>query len=723
MSTLAELRNTRLEKLRKLEQLGVDAFPANANKNVKNIEVINNFDKLENTKVTAAGRITAIRAYKDLAFVVIKDGTSTLQLYIKRASVQTPNRKNSELAFEDINLLDISDYIEAYGTVTKTKTGEISVEVETLRMLSKAIRPVPDKWEGFKDIEERYRKRYVDLLINDEAKKLIDTRWKITEETRKFLWKNEFKEVETPILQPLYGGTNARPFSTHFNALNCDFYLRVAPELYLKRLIVGGYERVFEIARNFRNEGIDHSHFPEFTMLEWYEAYADYHRVMDLAEDLIKHLVKEITGGTIITVKGQKIDVGKKWERIAVEDILKKELGIEWDKVTNEEAKELAKKYKLNIRGTWDKNKLLFNLYDSEITPKLSEPTWVIDYPISVSPLSHAHRSKPGRAERFEGYIGGVEIFDGWSEIVSGIEQRNRFENEQRNMKDGDAEAMPLDEDFIEALEHGCPPLGGIGFGIDRLTMFLTDTWAIKDVVAFPTLKPRGSTQNEETQKTVQTEKPTEVKPVEKTEVKQKTTQGTEILNLEAAQNLLTEHMQNQNLRRHCYAVGKSLAAYYDYYKSQNRETGELNKEQWEITGILHDADWEVTTNTPDKHTVMLLEWLEKYNTPEEMLNVFKSHNNKITKMREPQTLLEWTLECCDELTGFIVAITLMMPEKKLSEVTVERIFKKFKQKEFAKPVDRGQILQCQEKLGIAPETFVEITLKAMQQSAELLGF
>jgi lysyl-tRNA synthetase, class II len=492
MATITDLRNTRIEKLNELKKLGVDAYPPKSLKDTANGEIKDNFAKLEGKEVTVAGRITSIRSYKDLAFFDIKDSTGKIQLYIKRDLLKVPNYKNSELSFDDLKNLDVGDFVETFGKVTKTKTGEISVEATTVRILSKSVRPLPDKWEGFKDIEERYRRRYVDFLINDDAKKIIDARWTIEKEIRKFLWSKGFDEVETPILQPLYGGTNAKPFSTHFNALDWDFYLRVAPELYLKRLMVGGYDKVFEIARNFRNEGIDHSHFPEFTMLEWYEAYADYHRVMDLAEEMTKHLVKSLTGGTVLKVKGKEIDIGKKWQRVAVEDLLEKHLGIKWDKVTDAEAKKLAEKYKINVRGTWDKNKLLFNLYDSEITPKLEDPTWVIDYPTAVSPLSHAHRTKPGRAERFEGYIGGVEIFDGWSEIVSGLEQRERFEKEQKNMKEGDTEAMPLDEDFIETLEYGCPPLGGIGFGIDRLVMFLTDTWAIKDVVAFPTLKPKN---------------------------------------------------------------------------------------------------------------------------------------------------------------------------------------------------------------------------------------
>ena len=491
MAILKEYRDIRIGKLNRLKELGVNPYPPNSNRTHLNIEIINNFSDLEGKIVTVVGRITSIRSHNVLCFIDIKDASAKIQLYLKKDNFKEQDYKKGELKFEDIELLDTGDFVEGTGKAVKTKTGEISVEVEKIRILSKSLRPLPNTWEGFKDIEERYRKRYLDFLINEDAKKIIDARWKITKEIRKFLWEKGFEEVETPILQPLYGGTNARPFTTHFNALDCDFYLRVAPELYLKRLIVGGYEKVFEIAKNFRNEGIDHAHFPEFTMLEWYEAYADYNRVMDLAEEMMKYLVKELTGGTKIKVKGQEIDIGKKWERIPIEDLVKEKLGIDWENISDEEAKKIGEKYDVKIRGLWDKNKLLFNVYDKEITPQLINPTWVIDYPISVSPLAKSHRSKPGRTERFEGYIGGIEIFDGWSEIVSGLEQKERFETEQKNMKEGDTEAMPFDEDFIEALEYGCPPLGGMGFGIDRLVMFLTDTWAIKDVVAFPTLKPR----------------------------------------------------------------------------------------------------------------------------------------------------------------------------------------------------------------------------------------
>jgi len=498
MTTLTELRAIKLEKLNKMKELGINPYPALSTKNVTNGELVSKFQDFENKEATVAGRIIAKRGHGKLIFIDIVDESGKVQLYIKEDSFEKADYSKSQLNFQDLELLDTGDFIESEGTVVKTQRGEISVQSNSVRVLSKSLRPLPDKNAEFNNVEEKYRKRYLDLIISEDSKKILDTRWTIEKEIRKFLWDKGFKEVETPVLQSLYGGTNASPFTTHFNALDADFYLRIAPELYLKRLNVGGYEKIFEIARNFRNEGIDQTHFPEFTMLEWYEAYADYHRVMDLAEELTKHLVKELTGGTKITVHGQEIDVGNKWPRKTVDEMLKEHLGIDWETITEEEIKELQKKYKVDLKGTWSRNKALFEIYDSVITSTLKDPIWVIDYPTDVSPLSKEHRSKPGRAERFEGYIGGVEMFDGWSEIVSGLEQRNRFEKEQANMREGDTEAMPLDEEFLEALEYGCPPLGGIGFGIDRLVMFLTDTWAIKKVVAFPILKPRTK-DNEDT--------------------------------------------------------------------------------------------------------------------------------------------------------------------------------------------------------------------------------
>lgn len=486
---LETIRNIRLTKVKKLRELGIDPYPAKSQKDFPNQTVIDQFDKFDGKSVTLTGRLMSWREHGKVVFADLVDQSGKIQLFIKEDGLAPTDPKKQTIGFRDLALFDIGDFIQATGMIVKTKTGQISIETKELRLLAKTIRPLPEKWEGLKDTGERFRKRYLDTLMNAQAKKILDIRWKTEEETRRYLWDLGFIEVETPVLQTLYGGTNAKPFMTHMNALGQDFYLRLAPELYLKRLIVGGYEKVFEIARNFRNEGIDTTHQPEFTMIEWYEAYADYHRVMDVTEGLFKNLVQEITNGTQMTVGTHNIDVAGKWIRITLADALKKHIGVDSEQTSDADLKSLLKKHNLKIAGEWSRGLVLFTLFDHLVTDKFVEPTWVIDYPREVSPLSKEHREKEGLVERFEGYIGGKEIADGWSEINNPLEQRARFENEQKNLKAGDTEAHPLDEDFLEALEYGMPPTGGIGVGIDRLVMFLTNTWSIRETIAFPTLR------------------------------------------------------------------------------------------------------------------------------------------------------------------------------------------------------------------------------------------
>lgn len=479
MESILNLRKTRLEKLNKIEKLGIKAYPPFFEKQYSIAQCRKMLDK----PVRTAGRLMSLRAHGKLNFADLVDETGKIQLMLRFDDL-------GKAKYDFLSLLDIGDFIGVAGTVVKTKTEELTIKVQNYELLSKSLRPLPSQWYGLKDVEERFRKRYLDLLLNDEVKKVLDIRWQMERKIREFLWQKGFYEVETPILQNLYGGTNAKPFTTHINALDQEMYLRVAPELYLKRLIVGGYEKVFEIARNFRNEGTDHQHQPEFTMLEWYIAYADYHLVMDLAEELTKFLCENILGSLKVAVSGRILDVGKNWPRKSLKEVVKEYLDLNWDKITEERIKKLLEQHNISTAGVWTKNKALFTLFEHLVAPKLTGPIWVIDYPRDVSPLSKEHRQYPqDLVERFEGYIGGEEIFDGWSEITSGLEQRKRFENEQRNLKAGDKESQPLDEDFIEALEYGMPPLGGIGFGIDRLVMLLANTQNIRDVIPFPLLR------------------------------------------------------------------------------------------------------------------------------------------------------------------------------------------------------------------------------------------
>lgn len=474
-----QLIQTRKDKLAALKKLGVNVNPPVYSRK-STIKTIKQIGKTANV----AGRIRAYRLHGQLCFFDLADESEQIQVMVSAKDV-------GKKTYTMIKLLDVGDFVGVTGEVFKTKAGEITIKANTVTFLSKALRPLPDTWFGLKDTEERFRKRYVDTLMNPQVKAVFDKRWATEKAIRQYLWDQGYCEVETPVLQNLYGGTNARPFTTHLNALDIDMYLRVAPELYLKQLIVGGYEKVFEIARNFRNEGLDLSHQPEFTMMEFYEAYADYHKIMDITEGLIKFVAKSVNGSFKLKVDRHDVDLSGKWDRITIDAAVKKYLKIDWNKISDADIKDILKKNKFKVPGVYTKNKALFTIFDHLVTQKLVQPTWVIDYPIEVSPLSKTHRSRPGRTERFEGYIGGREICDGWSEIVSPIEQRERFENEQKNLKAGDEDAQPLDEEFLEALSYGCPPLGGIGIGIDRLVMFLTNTWSIKEVIPFPLMRPR----------------------------------------------------------------------------------------------------------------------------------------------------------------------------------------------------------------------------------------
>ncbi len=475
---IEELIKIRTDKVEALKKLGVNTNPPVYSQKNKISEIKN-----EGKTAVVAGRIRAYRLHGNLCFFDVQDDSDQIQIMVSANEIGKDN-------YSMVKFLDVGDFVGVSGEVFTTKAGEITIKANSVTFLSKALRPLPDTWFGLKDTEERFRKRYLDILMNQDVKGVFDKRWGVEKAIREFMWGQNYKEVETPVLQNLYGGTNARPFTTHLNALDIDMYLRVAPELYLKRLIVGGYERVFEIARNFRNEGLDLSHQPEFTMMEFYEAYADYHRIMDVTEGLIQSVAEKVNGTLKLKVEDKDVDLSGKWRRITVDEAVKQYLGIDWETISDKEVKDILAKNKFKVPGVYTKNKALFTIFDHLVTDKLIQPTWVIDYPVEVSPLSKTHRSRPGRVERFEGYIGGKEICDGWSEIVSTIEQRERFENEQKNMKAGDEEAQPLDEEFLEALSYGCPPLGGIGIGIDRLVMFLTNTWSIKEVIPFPLMRP-----------------------------------------------------------------------------------------------------------------------------------------------------------------------------------------------------------------------------------------
>jgi len=429
------------------------------------------------------------RSQGKVAFGVLQDMTGRIQLFAP-AKV-TPD-------YDAFVSLNIGDWVGVSGEIMKTKRGELSVKVEQWSILAPAQRPFPDKWHGITDPDTRYRQRYVDLWVTEDTRETFLMRSNMLSLTRRWLESKDFLEVETPVFHPIPGGALARPFSTHHNALDTELYLRIAPELYLKRLIVGGFDKVFEIARVFRNEGISSRHNPEFTMLELYQAYADWHDIMELAENLIEYLANELTGSAVISYDGKEIDLKAPWRRATLVDLIEEHTGLKVSLETPlDDLRDICNSLDIEILPTYGAGKLLLEIYEKTVEPNLLGPCFVTEYPREVSPLSREHREKAGYTERFEAIIAGREILNGFSELVDAQEQQERFEEQLAQNEAGDEEAMVVDSDYIRALEYGLPPTGGIGIGIDRLIMLLADVQTIRDVILFPTLRPEHPTSDQ----------------------------------------------------------------------------------------------------------------------------------------------------------------------------------------------------------------------------------
>ena len=479
-----ELRQVRIDKLEALQELGKDPFVITKYDQTHHSAVIKeNFEELEGKTVRVAGRMMSKRIMGKASFCNIQDLKGNIQSYVARDSI-------GEEEYKDFKKLDIGDIIGIEGSVFKTKTGEISIHAEKIVLLSKSLLPLPEKFHGLTNTDTRYRQRYVDLIMNQESKQTLINRSRIIRAVRSYLDAQGFLEVETPMLVSNAGGAAARPFETHFNALDEDFKLRISLELYLKRLIVGGLERVYEIGRVFRNEGLDTRHNPEFTLMELYQAYTDYHGMMDLTENLYRHVAQEVLGTTKIVYNGIEMDLGKPFERITMIDAVKKYAGIDFSVIkTDEEAKALAKEKGIEFEARHKKGDILNLLFEEYVEHHLIQPTFLMDHPVEISPLTKKKPENPDYVERFEFFMNGWEMANAYSELNDPIDQRERFKAQEELLKQGDDEANTTDEDFMTALEYGMAPTGGIGFGIDRMVMLLTDSAAIRDVLLFPTMK------------------------------------------------------------------------------------------------------------------------------------------------------------------------------------------------------------------------------------------
>lgn len=479
-----ELRQIRLNKLEALQQAGKDPFTiTKAVQTHHTDEIRDNFEELEEKDVTLCGRIMSRRDMGKANFIDISDRKGRMQVYVRMNDV-------GEEEFKEFKKWDIGDIIQVTGYVFKTRTGEISVHAKELTLLTKSLLPLPEKFHGLQDTDTRYRKRYLDLIMNPEVRDTFVKRSNIIKEIRKFLDTEDFMEVETPILVANAGGAAARPFETHFNALNEDLKMRISLELYLKRLIVGGLERVYEIGRVFRNEGVDTRHNPEFTLMELYQAYTDYNGMMDLTERLYRHVAQAVLGTQKIVYNGVEMDLSKPFERITMLDAVKKYSGVDFNEVhTLEEARKLAEEHEIEYEQRHGKGDILNLFFEEYVEEHLIQPTFVMDHPIEISPLTKKKPSDPNYVERFEFFMNGWEMANAYSELNDPIDQRARFAAQEEMFAQGDEEANHTDEDFLNALEIGMPPTGGIGFGIDRMCMLLTDSPAIRDVLLFPTMK------------------------------------------------------------------------------------------------------------------------------------------------------------------------------------------------------------------------------------------
>lgn len=499
-STLEEIRATRLQKVQQLTEAGLNPFAYRWEKTHSAAELQAKYEDLAageevDDEVAIAGRILARRVFGKLAFFNLQDESGTVQLYLDKKVIREGMPDNSEAFSQLKQLTDVGDFIGVRGTIKRTDKGELSVKVGEYALLTKSLLPLPDKWHGLTDVAKRYRQRYVDLIVNPEVRDTFRKRALITSAIRRFLEDRGFLEIETPVLQSEAGGAEARPFMTYHNTLEMQLYLRIATELHLKRLVVGGFEKVFEIGRIFRNEGISTRHNPEFTSVEIYEAYADYNDFMTLTENLIAAVAESILGTTEITYQNQAIDLTTPWPRRSMHELVKEKTGLDFEQLEDlASAKSKVEALGIKELDSCDSiGRLLNTVFEETVEADLIQPIFVIDHPIEISPLSKPHRSKTGVVERFELFVAGRETANGFSELTDPIDQRRRFEAQAARKAAGDLEATGVDEDFLMALEYGMPPTCGLGIGIDRLVMLLTDSPSIRDVIAFPLLKPERS--------------------------------------------------------------------------------------------------------------------------------------------------------------------------------------------------------------------------------------
>ena len=720
-------RTMRRARRQALLDAGVNPYPIHSEVTAHAAELEERYSGLadgEDTEDVASvtGRIRALRKQGKAAFIVLEDVTGSIQLFCRRDVL-------GDKGWELLGQLDLGDILGATGTVLRTRRGQLSISPTELTMLSKSLRPLPEKFHGLTDREVRYRQRYVDLIMNPEVRDVFRKRSAIISLIRRYMEADGYMEVETPMMHAILGGANAKPFVTHFNALDRDFYLRIATELPLKRLIVGGMERVFEIGRQFRNEGMDLTHNPEFTSMEAYCAYSDLDGMKRLTEGLFKTIAREVCGceegHEVITYQGQQIDMSGSWKSRPLSEVASECVGEHVDMDTPvEHLRELCEKNGIEVQPSWGAGKLLFELYDELGEKTIVDPTFVCDYPEEVSPLSKRKADDPRLTDRFELVIAGHEYANAFSELNDPVDQAGRFAEQVAAKGMGDDEAMGYDYDYVRALEYGMPPAGGIGYGIDRMVMLFCDQPAIRDVLLFPAMKPETITKADiqaQVAGAVTDNAAASVDAIAEDSEKVPAAAGAGSdessalaagIGRDEALALLAEHNKDEFHLEHGRTVGGVLRQFA-------LEMDPENADFWEVVGILHDLDWEEHGDDPAGHTAYAAEWLREAGGSDELVRAIQSHNSDNNPdLPAPELPMEKVLFAVDELTGLVGAAVIMRPSKSVMDFEVKSLKKKFKDKRFAAGCDRDVIRKGAELCGWELDELFSRTIDAMKAIA-----
>jgi lysyl-tRNA synthetase class 2 len=698
MATLKELRESRLNKLEKLKSLGIDPYPAISQKTISNHEVLENYLELENKEVSVTGRVFSFRKHGKLSFIDLKDMSGSIQLVLKEESLREFDPRYSELSYEILDLLDTGDFIEVLGTVFTTQRGEKSIDARKVRILTKSLRPMPDSWDGLKDKETRLRRRYLDTTINEEVFQRFIRRAKFWEATRLFFKNKGFYEINVPVLEQIPGGADATPFVTHMNAIDQDFFLRISQELQLKRLIGGGYEKVYEIGPRFRNEGLSDEHLPEHMGMEFYWAYASWTEGMDFVKEMFNYIIEYVYGDKkVFSIKGMTVDFSKEWEIIDFNNIIKERYGIDVHNSTLDEVRQVIKNEKLPESDGVNVQRGVDALW-KKIRKTIAGPAFLINHPKYISPLAKAKIEELHIAERFQPIIAGSELGNGWSENNNPLDQLNDFLEQQKMRDAGDAEAQWLDIDYVEMLEYGMPPTFGWGHS-ERVFWFLEDVTA-REGVPFPQLKFEIDESTREIYPFVNDIYQFKNKPSKE---KEAVVEKYELISHNEAEDLLKKHVLDEYQLMHSRMVAKVLEKYAEKFGA--------DKELWYLTGLLHDLDYY---EYPEQHPEVALKWFEERNFPKELIHAVAAHAHSKTN-EEPKTKLASCLLATDELCGFIWAYSLMRPNG-FEGMEASSVIKKFKDKGFAAKIDREEIQTGVNYFGVDFKEHIEFVISVLKE-------